>query len=326
MMFRVGICVALVVLGATATGQGGLRAADDDTAGKRDQMLAEMLELSKDTKPGIYFPTVRIPKDLDRFRSLALAVGNLGRRDPDFRKNNGSTVATDLSGASVSIDGKDETIVKNQATPPYFKDLVLNDILNQAAQFQAEYQAAVKPGHYGPDDYKGVSMKTVGERLNYFKYPAARTEGEACGGGFSPTADPEDLMKTDTHFRPWFNIGHDVREMGVGIAFDVNPAEDGRKYWRDCYIGGWPEGTPQPQAGQSARKESARRAPPPKKNPPPKNASPPPLPRKVIPPPPKKHPPPPPTKAMPPPLSRKEPPPPPKKEWPKKEPAPKQGS
>jgi hypothetical protein len=227
-MFRAWACVALVVLGATAIGQGGLRAADEDVAGNRDQMLARMLELSKDTKPGIYFDTVRIPKELDRFRALALAVGNLGRRDPDFRKNNGSTVATDLSGASVTINGKQETIVKNQQTPPYFEDLVLNETLNKAAQFQAEYQAAVKPGHDGPDNFNGKSIKTLDDRLKYFGGYTGGLEGEGCGGGFSPTADPEDLMKGDTHCRPWFNIGHDVRAMGVGIAFDANPSpEDG---------------------------------------------------------------------------------------------------
>src|SRR5690349_10346791 len=135
-MFRLRACVALVVLGATAIGQGGLRAADDDTASKRAQMLAEMLELSKDTQPGIYFPAVRVPKDLDRFRALALAVGNLGRRDPDFRKKNGSKTATDLSGETVPLDGKEVPIVKIQ------QDLVLNETLNKAAQFQAEYCAS----------------------------------------------------------------------------------------------------------------------------------------------------------------------------------------
>ena len=36
--------LVLVVLGATAIEQGGLRAADEDVAGNRDQMLARMLE------------------------------------------------------------------------------------------------------------------------------------------------------------------------------------------------------------------------------------------------------------------------------------------
>jgi len=193
-------------------------------------------------------------------------------------------VATDLSGATVFIPknpkyplSMDETlkIFKNQETPPYFKDLVLNDTLNKAAQFQAEYQASINDGgHDGPDSFDGVSMKTLDDRLKYFGYTLG-LEGEGCGGGLGADADPEGLMKGDTHFRPWFNIGADVREMGVGIARDANG-----KYWRTCFVAGL--GNP-----EGAERKGERRGSPP----PPKNVTPPPPPKKAPPPPPKKAPP-----------------------------------
>src|SRR5687767_3992294 len=97
-MFRVWACVALVLLSATVVGPRA-RAADDSAAEvkkNKDQMLA----LSKETKAGTYYDTIQVPKDLDGFRSLVLAVGNSGRRDPDYRKKHGEKAATDLSGAT----------------------------------------------------------------------------------------------------------------------------------------------------------------------------------------------------------------------------------
>ena len=273
-MFRVwacvGACVALVVLGATIQSFG-----QDGAAGVQ-QYKDQMVALGNDTKPGTYFPTAQVPSDLDRFRQLMLAVGNAGRRDPHFRENHGATVATDLSGATVTIpknpnypDSIEQTftIFKNQETPPYFKDLVLNDTLNKAAQFQAEYQASINDGgHYGPDSFQGKSMKELADRLTYFGYTGPALEGEGCGGGPTADADPEGLMKGDTHFRTWFNIGADVREMGVGIAHVASG-----KYWRTCFLAGL--GNP----GAAERKSERRASPPPRKKntPPPRKKNPP---------------------------------------------------
>jgi hypothetical protein len=110
----------------------------------------KMKELGQQTQAGRYYPTVKAPADLDGFRAQMLAYGNAGRRDPDFRKNNGASCALDLSGDTVLTD-KDgskpysctevEKVFKHSQTPPYFTDHVLNDQLNEMAQFQAEYTA-----------------------------------------------------------------------------------------------------------------------------------------------------------------------------------------
>jgi hypothetical protein len=236
-MFRlwacVGACVALVALGATAPSFG------QDSAAGVQQYKDQMLALSKDTKAGTYYDTVQVPSDLDGFRSLALAVGNLGRRDPDYRKKHGEKLATDLSGATVFIpkdpaNGRpeDETskIFKNQETPPYFKDVVFNDALNKAAQFQAEYMASIGNfSHDGPDSFQGDSMKGPGDRVKHFGYTGGG--GEITAVSTDPSAFPETWMQSDTHFRGWFNIGSELREIGFGIA----KGKDGK--WYACVVG-----------------------------------------------------------------------------------------
>jgi hypothetical protein len=288
-MYRVWACVSLVVLGATVVGLSAR--AEDDFAAEAKKKKDQMSALIKETKAGTYYDTAQVPKDLDGYRSLALAVGNLGRRDPDYRKKHGEKAATDLSGAT-AVTPKDpvkgptedltETIYKNQETPPYFKDLVFNDELNKAAQFQAEYLASTSTfGHDGPDSFDGDSMKTPGDRIKHFRYTGV-PGGEITGGSPDPTLYPEEWMRSDTHFRGWFNIGVELREIGFGIA----KGEDG--WWRICVVG---NGSP---AAAAARKSERRGSPPPpKKSPPPptKQASPPPPPKKVIPLLPKKQPP-----------------------------------
>ena len=93
----------------------------------------KMSELGQQTQAGLYYPTVKAPADLDAFRAQMLAYGNAGRRDPDFRKNNGAKTATDLSGDTVTTLGGVEKVFKHSQTPPYFTDHALNDQLNQAA-------------------------------------------------------------------------------------------------------------------------------------------------------------------------------------------------
>jgi len=206
-----------------------------------ESIKAKMKDLSKTTKAGTYFNTTQVPEDLDGFRRYMLAVGNLGRRDPNYRKRHGEKVATDLSGAEALFPrdpaagrtaDKREKIFKHNDAPPYFKDLVFNDALNKAAQFHAEYQASTDTvGHTGPDTYKGAPVKESWQRAESFGYKFL-TEGEAAGESRDPTDFPEGWMKSDTHFRPWFNVGTDVREMGLGIA----RSRTGK--WYTCAVGG----------------------------------------------------------------------------------------
>lgn len=44
-----------------------------------------------------------------------LAVVNIARADPDFRKNNGSTMATDLSGDTVAVKRFDKSSGRDAA-------------------------------------------------------------------------------------------------------------------------------------------------------------------------------------------------------------------
>ena len=183
-----------------------------------------MVALSKTTQPGEYYPDAQVPVDINGFREDMLKIGNLAREDPDYRKKHGEKEATDLSGDTVTIGGQEEKIYKHHPTPPYFDDLVLNDTLNKAAQFQAEYLASTKKDtalHYGPDNYEGKTMNILGDRINYFGYPYG-VEGEGISTLWDSimTRSPETFFQGDTHFRPWFNIGTDVREMGIGVAYN----------------------------------------------------------------------------------------------------------
>ena len=181
----------------------------------------KMNELGQQTQAGLYYPTVKAPADLDAFRAQMLTYGNLGRRDPDFRKNNGAKTATDLSGDTVQTLKGTEKVFKNSQTPPYFTDHVLNDKLNQAAQFQAEYIASInRLGHDGPRAYrdpktgKTVDLFDFGTRAEYF---GAQGAVEAAGmGGLGDY--PHSWMAGDTHFRPWFNVYGCHAEVGYGAA------------------------------------------------------------------------------------------------------------
>jgi len=208
-----------------------------------DRAKAQMLSLSQRTRAGSVFANTQVPVDLDGFRLQMLAIGNMGRRDPDYRKKHGEKVATDLSGQTVTLPPDPPNhpqaevlkIYKKRPTPPYFDDLVLNDALNKAAQFQAEYQASTgKVGHDGPTDHNGVNLKDFWDRARHFGY-SLNTEGEGCGQG-TPTDFPEGWMKSNTHYRPWFNIGADVREVGLGIARGADGS------WYTCVVSGL--GTP----------------------------------------------------------------------------------
>lgn len=174
-------------------------------------------------KPGRYFPKTQVPADLSSFYALMLAYGNAGRRDPDFRKKRTEPkTAIDLSGATVNtLDGPQKVFKQNPA-PPYFTPQVLNEKLNAAAQFQAEYIASInRITHDGPRDYRDpasgkiVDMSHAWLRAEFFG--AGREVVEAAGLG-GPGDYPEGWLHSDTHFRPWFNVDGCYPEIGFGAA------------------------------------------------------------------------------------------------------------
>jgi hypothetical protein len=217
----------------------------------------KMSELGKQTKAGLYYRQVKIPADLDAFRAQMLAYGNVGRRDADFRKNNGSKTAISLSSDTVSTLGGTQKVFKQSQTPPYFADHVLDDALNQAAQFQAEYQASInRTTHDGPTSFrdpktgKSVNLFDFSTRVEYF---GGQNAVEAAGSG-SPGDYPHGWMTSDTHFRPWFNVGGCYPKIGYGAAMAAN----GTWYFAavpvwdaDCSSGG-AAAQPQPAAPSTA--------------------------------------------------------------------------
>ena len=219
-----------------------------------DQIKARMRAIAETTVGAVY-PTqtrgedrVKVPQDLDAMRREMLALGNLGRRDPDFRKNN--KYARDLSGDTTTGERGPEKVFHDNPTPPYFNDLVLHPQLNDAAQWMAEYyartdgnarQPAGGPKHIAPGaTWKGAKMDTLTTRLEFFA-KGVGTAGEGLAGPDAADAAPENWMHTETHYRPWFNIGANVKSMGLGAART-------EKGWYFCKIGGTdlPQGVSQP--------------------------------------------------------------------------------
>lgn len=197
-------------------------------------LKTKMAELGKSTANGKYYSQVKVPANLDAFRTAMLDYGNMGRRDPNFRKNNAAKSVVDLSGDTVKTIAGVEKVYKHYKTAPYFKDHVLNAKLNQAAQFQAEYVAANKitglPMHKGPNTYTDPSTNKRGtmvepaDRSKFFGGPSNVVEAAAIAG----VSDlPHGWMVGDTHFRPWFNVSGDHSEVGYGAAM----GSDGRWYF-----------------------------------------------------------------------------------------------
>ncbi len=218
----------LQILAAADANQPPVRAAIPQTI----LIQKRMTELSKQTTPGMFYPAVQIPANLNAFQQQMLAYGNVGRMDPNFRKDNGAKTATDLSGATVQTLGGIEKVFKQNPNPPYFSDSKLNDKLNLAAQFQAEYIASTNVmSHAGPSRSftdprtgKRGNMNDLGMRVEFFAAP--RSVVEAAGGG-APDGYPHGWMSGDTHFRPWFSVDGIYPELGYGAARSA----DGRWYF-----------------------------------------------------------------------------------------------
>ena len=222
-----------------------------------DQIKARMRKIAESTTRGQYFPDeVEMPADMDSMRREMLAWGNLGRRDPTFREDN--KFANDFNGDTVQTGPRTtEKLFKDNPQPPYFNDLVLDAKLNEACQFMAEYyaktngnesQPAGGPKHEAPGvTYKGADVSTLGARLKYFATDA-QSSGEGLGGPGPADSFPEGWMRSETHYRPWFNIGQNTVSMGLGAAKTS-------KGWYFCKVGGLalPEGVSMPQVQPQAQ-------------------------------------------------------------------------
>jgi hypothetical protein len=187
-----------------------------------------MKELAQQTRPGRYYPGVKVPADLDGYRQQMLNYGNAGRRDPDFRKDNGAKTVLDLSRDTQDVYADQsktrkiqEQVFRVNKSPPYFADHVLNARLNEAAQFQAEYNASIDNAtHDGPRSFtdpasgQSADLSTLGKRAQHFGVRGV-VEG---AGSSNPGGAPHNWMASDTHFRPFFNVSGCHDEMGYGAA------------------------------------------------------------------------------------------------------------
>jgi len=203
-----------------------------ENASESNQLHAQMKQLAKNTRPGKYFPETRVPTNMEAFRQAVLTIGNAARRDPNYRRDNGMKTATDLSGEKTLTKNGWEKVYKNRPNPPYFDDVAFYKELNEACQYWAEYQAKIQQaGHKAPGlTYKGDDMSNEAARFKHFSGFAASV-AEGAGGPGEADSCPEGWLHTETHYRPWFNVGGETTAMGFGFA---QSPKDGK--WYSCKI------------------------------------------------------------------------------------------
>jgi uncharacterized protein YkwD len=142
------------------------------------------------------------PDELDAVRGYMLDIANGGRANPNYRRQAGCKTALDV--------------------PSGLKPLVLSDPLNKAAQIQADYCAKVKEATH---DHGEPNLADLGLRLKSVGYD--KVGYEAAGSSGSLADYPTEWMKSETHYRPWWNLdGQVVTEVGYGVA----KADDGNWY------------------------------------------------------------------------------------------------
>ena len=205
-----------------------LKGADDtairDGIGKRlDAFRQRMTGLSSSSRAGSYFPAARVPARLPEVQQAMADYGNAERKTAGFRRTVGAKVATNIDMRPASITSKEglEEFVFPQA------DLVLDDKLNEAAQYFAEALATGNGSvHDGPAQWtdptgKVVSMRTLGDRFSYFG--AVGGAEIATGDGGSALGEfPFQWMAGDTHYRWFWGVDGRYTRIGYGAAQDAN--------------------------------------------------------------------------------------------------------
>lgn len=132
-------------------------------------------------------------EELEEARGFMLTVANAGRANPGYRREMGSKTALNL--------------------PKNLKPLELDEKLNEAAQHQAEYCAKVKEPTHDQDDPK---YATLGDRLKLFTGSEIAGAEAAGAGGLQDY--PTGWMKSETHYRPFWNLEGPITHVGFGIA------------------------------------------------------------------------------------------------------------
>ncbi|GAB3987589.1 hypothetical protein GCM10028807_08220 [Spirosoma daeguense] len=135
-----------------------------------------------------------------------LAIMNEARSNPNYRKQQGCKTALNL--------------------PSNLKPFFMDDRLTKTAQEQADYQSSIKEVTHDNRNYRAVNRDGgYGERIS--KYLKNFSVPEACAGSTELADYPIGWMKSETHYRPTWNLDGD-KSTAVGFGFAKNPQNN---YW-----------------------------------------------------------------------------------------------
>jgi hypothetical protein len=142
-----------------------------------------------------------------KIRETMLNLMNEARKNPEYRKKQGSKTALTL--------------------PSSLTPFVLDDRLNYLAQQQSDYQANLRRVTHAnrnfrkeatePVDYHGISAR-------FAQVP--QSGPEACGGSSKLQEFPIGWMKSETHYRPTWNLDGDK---STAVGFGMAKGSDG--FW-----------------------------------------------------------------------------------------------
>jgi uncharacterized protein YkwD len=142
-----------------------------------------------------------------KIRETMLTIMNEARKNPNYRKQQGCKTALIL--------------------PSNLKPMFVDDRLNKLAQQQADYQASIKTVTHANNNFKsspGESAKDYGYNKRITQYP--NSGPEACAGTKELADIPIMWMKSETHYRPTWNLDGDK---STGVGFGIAKGTDG--YW-----------------------------------------------------------------------------------------------
>jgi uncharacterized protein YkwD len=149
-----------------------------------------------------------------KIRETMLNIMNEARKNPNYRKQQGCKTALIL--------------------PSNLKPMFVDDRLNKLAQQQADYQATIKKVTHANNNFKlspGEKANNHGYRERITQYP--NSGPEACAGTTELADIPIMWMKSETHYRPTWNLDGDK---STGVGFGVAKGADG--YWYATAIWG----------------------------------------------------------------------------------------
>ncbi|MCU0390929.1 MAG: CAP domain-containing protein [Thermoflexibacter sp.] len=126
-----------------------------------------------------------------------LQLMNEARQNPNYRRASGCKTAL--------------------ALPSNLTPLVFDDRLTNTAQEQADYQARIRQVTHDNRNYRDNNDGGYGARMD--KYLRNIGTAEACGGSEQLADEPIGWMKSETHYRPTWNLDNQVMNaVGFGIA------------------------------------------------------------------------------------------------------------